>query len=174
MSAEDAKQIEAQRRRQAFHQNNLQGQSQQDGEAAEILRYLSNIDDLPIEQDDSVMGPLVSKLISTANLSAEQVKSNEWVFEYLLVLYLSLHPPKYGMHGDERAIAHDSREAKRPYLTSEERMQIEAFIQIDKMAVTRSEEMKLTEEATRNVSESVVHEEGESSSGGGILGRIRG
>jgi len=66
-------------RRHAYHQSALT-QQDEGGEAAEILHTLSNIDDLPIDpKDDPVMGQLVSKLTSTANLSKEDVRSNKWV-----------------------------------------------------------------------------------------------
>ena len=172
MSAEDQKQMQRRQQRGQFHSQNLSGQ-QDDGEAAEILRYLADIDDLPIAKHDPVMGQLISKLVSTANLTAEQVKSNEWIVEYLLVLYLSKHPPKYGMHGVERAIAHDDPDEDVDYLTAEERMSLESFIQVDKLAFTRSEDFKAVEESTRNVNESVVRDEQNEGGSGGILGKLR-
>jgi hypothetical protein len=156
-----------------FHGQNL-ADTNENGEAAEVLRYLADIDDLPIDKSDPIMGQLISKLMSTSNLSAEQVKSNEWVLEYLLILYLSKHPPKYGMHGVERAIAHDDPDERIDYLSPEDRTSLEAFIQVDKMVLTRSEDFEAVKESTRNVSESVVHDDNSDGGKGGIWGRITG
>lgn len=171
MSAQDAKEMQNRQERAQYHSQNLAGPDE-DGDAAEILRYLADLDDLPIDRKDPVMGQLISKLTSTANLSADQVKSNEWVLEYILLLYLSKHPPKYGMHGAERSLVHDDPDADIPYLSAEDRMSLEAFIQMDKLALTRSEDFKAVEETTRNVQESVVHDEKGSNESGGILGMI--
>jgi hypothetical protein len=90
-----------QQRRDQYHSGNLQGAGQQQGEAAQVLQALSDVEDLPIQpQDDPVMGQLISKLTSTANLSEEQVRSNEWVREYILILYLCQFPTKDGCHSD--------------------------------------------------------------------------
>lgn len=159
-----------------LHSDNLKATHQQsdDTDAAEILRYLSNIDDLPIDpEDDDVMGQLVSKLTSTANLSPEQVKSNEWVREYILVLYLCKQPRTEGLHGAWRGWAHGDSEMEREPLSPDERMQLESFVTSSKLALTRSEEFKAVEESTRTVNESVVHNEDQNLSGGGILGRLR-
>lgn len=161
-----------------LHNANFQGPAPEDksSNAAEILRYLSEIDDLPIGTDDPVMGQLVSKLTSTSNLTAEQVRSNEWVREYILILYLSKHPSKDGMHGSDRAWAHDDVNAYREPLDPEDRMAIETFVTSSKLALARSEDMAVPKEATRTVKESIVSDEGKSGGGGsgGILGRIRG
>lgn len=158
-----------------LHAQNLQTPPEEadDASTAEILRYLSEIDDLPISKNDPIMGQLVSKLTSTANLSAEQVRSNEWIREYLLILYLCKHPTKEGMHSAERAWAHDDVDAFREPLGAEDRMKIEAFVTSSKLALTRSEEFRAVEESTRTVSESIVNDDsrGDSSSGG-VLGRL--
>jgi len=160
-------------RRHAYHQSAL---SQQDegGEAAEILHTLSNIDDLPIEpKDDPVMGQLVSKLTSTANLSKEDVRSNKWIREYLLVLYLCQFPTDEGMSGSWRGWSHGDRDAAREALDPQKRMMLEAFVSNSKLALSRSEDFKAVEESTRNVSESVVRDGSGNESSGGILGKLR-
>lgn len=156
--------------RAAFHQDNL---SQQSDKAAEVLRYISEIDDLPIEADDPVMGQLVSKLTSTANLTAEQVRSNEWVREYLLILYLARRPRKEGVHSGWRAWSHDDHTEDIEPLDPEERLQIETSVSMTKLALTRSEDMEGVKESTRNRSESYVHEDGDGGGKGGILGKIK-
>lgn len=148
----------------------------QESASAEILRYIADIEDLPIKKDDPVMGQLISRLTSTANLSPEQVKSNQWVFEYLLVLYLCKYPTPDGSHSSDRAWAHDDVDAYREPMKAERRMEIEAHITMSGMALTRSEEMAATKEATRTVNESIVNDEGNTGGGstGGLLGRIPG
>jgi len=160
-------------RRHAYHQSAL-SQADEGGEAAEILHSLSNIEDLPIEpKDDPVMGQLVSKLTSTANLSKEDVRSNKWVREYILVLYLCQYPTDEGMSGSWRGWAHSDRDAAREALDPEKRMMLEAFVSNSKLALSRSEDFKAVEEATRNVSESVVRDGSGNESSGGILGKLR-
>ena len=160
-------------RKQPYHQGNLNNPRQENGEAAEILSALSHIDDLPIDpQNDPVMGQLVSRLTSTANLSADQVRSNEWTREYILVLYLCQFPRADGAHGPWRGIAHGTVDAEREPLDPKTRMELEAFISMSKLALSRSEDAKVIEEGTRDVSVSIVNEEGGGGSGGGLLGKI--
>lgn len=175
MSTQEQKEAIQEEREHRLHQQNLQVPAQDDRESgtAEILRYLSEIEDLPIGTEDPIMGQLVSKLTSTANLSAEQVKSNEWVREYLLILYLCKHPTKEGMHTSDRAWSHDDVDAYREPLDAEDRMAIESFVTSSKLALTRSEDMAATKEATRTVNESIVNDDSKSTnSGNGLLGRI--
>lgn len=162
-------------RRSQYHGQNLSGEQKQPGEAAEILSALSQIDDLPLDaEDDEVMGQLVSKLTSTANLTAEQVRSNEWVREYIMVLYLCRFPRPDGAHSTWRALAYGDLEEAREPLDPETRMMLEAFVSNSKLALSRSEDFTGPREAVRNVSESIVNEEqGDSDSGGGILGKLR-
>lgn len=176
-SAEEVEEARKQEHKRRLHTQQLQAPAREDEESntAEILRYLSEIDDLPIGTDDPIMGQLVSKLTSTANLTAEQVKSNEWVREYLLILYLCKHPTKDGMHSSDRAWAHDNVDAYREPLDAEDRMAIESFVTSSKLALTRSEDMAATKEATRTVSEKISSVNDDNSSGGssgGILGRL--
>jgi hypothetical protein len=173
----DAKEVEQRyqkQRRHNYHNTNLK-QGQQKGEAAEILATLSSIDDLPTNpEQDPVMGQLISKLTSTANLTPEEVRSNEWVREYLLILYLSKFPSFEGMHGSWRGWSHDNDAKEIEPMDAEKRMEWESFVTSSKLALSRSRDAKVIEEGTRNVNESIVNEEGnDSGGGGGILGRIR-
>ena len=173
-SAEERAEEERERQREhQLHTQNLQGGQEYDGNTAEILRELSNIDDLPIDQDDPVMGQLVSKLTSTANLSPEQVTSDEWVMEYLLILYISKFPTEDGCHSEWRAYAHGDLGEYREPLSAEDRMMLESFISSTQRALSRSKEFAAVEESTRTISESVVRDEsGDNSGSGGILGRL--
>lgn len=175
MSVEQQNKAREEEYERRLHAQNLTAppKEQRQNTTAEILRYLSEIDDLPIGTDDPIMGQLVSKLTSTANLSAEQVRSNEWVREYLLILYLCKHPTKEGMHGSDRAWAHDDVDAFRDPLDAEDRMAIESFVTSSKLALTRSEDMEVVKESTRTVNESIVNNDGRNDSGsGGLLGRL--
>lgn len=160
-------------RRHAYHQSAL-SQQEETGETTEILRALSEINDLPIDpESDPVMGQLVSKLSSTANLTSEQVRSNEWIREYLLVLYLCQFPTQDGMTGAWSGWVHGSSKAEREPLDPDKRMMLEAFVSTTKLALTRSEDFEAVKESTRNVTESVVHDANGKSGKGGILGRLR-
>ena len=176
MSQAEAEDHYHKQRRHSYHAANLQQPTEHKGETAEILRALSDIDDLPIEpKDDPVMGQLVSKLTSTANLSEEEVRSNEWVREYILILYLCKFPTHEGMHTSWRGWAHgDSSQARDP-LDPDKRMMLEAFVSSSKLGLSRSQDAKAIEESVRNVNESIVNEgDNNDGGGGGILGRIRG
>jgi len=79
-------------RRDQYHHSNL-GQQDGPGATAEILRELSEVNDLPIDpENDDIMGQVVSKLASTANLTPEEVRSYSWYPEIILVLYMSMKP----------------------------------------------------------------------------------
>lgn len=170
---EEAKKERERQREHQLHSQNLQGGQEYGENTAEILRELSRIDDLPIDQNDPVMGQLVSKLTSTTNLSPEEVRSNEWVFEYLLILYLCKFPNDDGLHSDWRAWMHGDVAEYREPLSAEDRMMLESFIGSTQRALTRSEDFAAVEESTRTISESVVRDESqEDGSGGGILGRM--
>jgi hypothetical protein len=158
-------------RRHDYHNQNLA--SDDPAEAAEILRALSEIDDLPIQpEDDPVMGQLISKLSSTANLSVEAVRSNEWVREYILILWLSNKPKETGCHTDWRAWAHGSEDAAVEPLSAAKRLEVEALVTSSKLALSRSEDFRGPKEAMRTVSESIVSDQDESDTSGGILGRL--
>lgn len=176
MSDADVERRFKKQRRHDHHNANLHGGQPQRGETAEILRALSQIDDLPINpEEDAVMGQLISRLTSTANLNPEQVRSNEWVREYILILYLSKYPSHEGMHGSWRGWSHGDSDAEIEPLDAETRMELETLVTMSKLALSRSEDAKVIEEGTRDVKQSIVNEDGnEAGSGGGILGRIRG
>lgn len=156
-----------------MHARNI-GQPKDGSDAAEILRYLAEIDDLPIDpESDPMLGQLVNKVTSTANFSPEEVKSEQWVMEYLLILYLSKYPTSRGMHTHERAIAHDDMSAYRKPIDAEKRAEIEAFLSSGRKALSRSEDFKAVEESVRTVSESVLRDESkEEESKGGLRGLL--
>lgn len=158
----------------SIHSQNLGTPTDEERGTAEILRYLSDVDDLPVSQDDPLMGQLISKVTSTANLSAEEVKSNRWKREYLLLLALCKSPLPEGMHSSDRAWAHDDIDAYREPISPEKRAELEAFLTMSNLALSRSEEGFATKEATRTVNESIVNDNKESGSSGGILGRLKG
>jgi len=162
-----------QQRRDQYHTGNLQGQGQQQGEAAQVLSALSEIDDLPMSpQDDPVMGQLISKLTSTANLTEEEVRSNEWVREYILILYLCQFPTDDGCHSEWRGWAHGDESEERAPLHPKKRAMLETLVSTSKLALSRSEDAKVIEEGTRDVSESVLSEPDKDNSSGGLLGKL--
>lgn len=172
---EKAKKREDRQYRRRLHTDNLQQTTQPDqgSDTAEILRLLSDIDDLPVDPtEDPVMGQLVSKLTSTSNLSTEQVESNEWVREYILLLYLCKRPRPDGLHGSWRGWAHGDQDEDVGPLGPSERMQTETFVSMTKLGLTRSEDFKAVEESTRTINESVVHDDSKQNSGG-LMGRFR-
>jgi len=160
-------------RRHDLHTANLRDPGDERGETSEILRELSKVEDLPMSpQDDPVMGQLISKLSSTANLTPEQVRSNEWVREYILVLWLAKRPKSDGCHGAWRGWAHgDSAEALAP-MDPETRLQTETLVTSSKLALSRSEGFTGPREVMRSIKESIAHDGDESADSGGILGRL--
>jgi len=166
-----------QQRRDSFHQVQMGGGQERSGETAQILRYLSEIDDLPMQpQEDEVMGQLISVLTSTANLTTEEVRSNEWWREIIYTLWLCQKPEKDGVHGTERAWVTDDHRNDAEPLDPETRIRMEAMVGMSKLALTRSEDMAGVKEGTRDVKESFVHDDASKSggSGGGLLGRFKG
>lgn len=159
---------------QPYHSTNLSQPEEPQGNTAEILRALSEVDDLPINpQNDAVMGQLVSKLSSTANLTKEQVRSNEWWREIIYTLYLTLKPTEEGAHSSWREWMHNDANKNVKPMTTRERLEWEAFIGMSKLTVSRSEGAKVMEEAVRTVNESIVNNgDGNNNSSGGILGRL--
>jgi hypothetical protein len=171
--ATDPQQAHDQRRRDRFAEASLHGEGRTNQEAAAILTALSEIDDLPIQpEDDPVMGQLVSKLTSTANLSADEVRSNEWVREYILILYLCQFPTKDGCHGSWRGWAHGDADAAKAPMDPSTRMELETLVTTSKLALSRSEDAKVIEEGTRDVKETHVNDGSDGAGGGGILGKI--
>lgn len=163
-------------RRAQYHNGNLQGRAgDEKAETTQILTALSEIDDLPMDpEDDEVMGQLISKLTSTANLTEAEVRSNEWVREYILLMYLAQFPTPDGCHGPWRGWAHASAEQDVEPLHPRKRTEIETLVTSSKLALSRSEDAKVIEETNRNRQESYVHDAESDSGSGGILGRLRG
>jgi len=173
MSQRSPQEMQERSRKDQFHSMGLQGQGQREGEAAQVLSALSEIDDLPINpQDDPVMGQLISKLTSTANLSEEEVRSNEWVREYILILYLCQFPTEDGCHSEWRGWAHNDERQEREPLNPKKRAMLKTLVSSSKLALSRSEGAKVIEEGTRDVKESVLSEPDNSSGGNGLLGKI--
>lgn len=166
----------AKQRRHELHAQNLSKGGENTSQKAEILRELSEIDDLPIAPaDDPVMGQLISKLTSTANLSAEEVRSNEWVREYILVLYLCKQPKPNGLCDEWRGLAHGDMSEERDPLNPDQRAMLETLVSSSsRLALSRSEDAKVIEEGARTINESVTRDSSETNGGsGGILGRLK-
>lgn len=171
---DQAEQYEKQREH-SLHTTNLSENPRQEGndDAGEILRILSDIDDLPISpEDDPVMGQLVSRLTSTANLTPEQVRSNEWVHEIILLLYQCKFPRPGGLDPWFRGYAFGDPSAERDVMDAEERMLLETHTSMSKIALSRSENAKVMEEGSRTINESVVDSRDGDGGSGGLRGRF--
>jgi len=176
---EIAREERQKQREHSIHGQNLGagGNEWSEQDKAEVLSQLSEIDDLPYSDDDGdeILSQLTSQIASTTNISEEDVRSKEWVFEIIRELHLQRYPPEYGMRGYFRAYVKDDASAYRQPLDDDEEARVEAFLDNAKRVLTRSEEAKVIEESTRSVSESVLRDKTEESSGsGGLLGRFRG
>lgn len=163
---------ENERQRRASMQQTALNAAQNDDGGAEVLRQLSEINDLP-NFEGRTLDQFVSRVVSTSNLSREDIESDEWVREYIILLYKSQFPPEDGLTGHSRAYALDDKSAKRDPLDGEQRAEIEAFKHVSGQAVTRSEDMEAAKEATRTIAESIARDESPEESGGsGLLGKI--
>lgn len=168
----EAQQRENKRQRQHARQQSALQAAQNDGSGAEVLRQLSEINDLPTFRGKT-LDQFVSRVISTSNLSEEDIMSDEWVREYLLLLYKSQFPPDYGLTGHARAYALDEKSEKREPLDPQEGTEMEAFKHVSGLALSRSEDMTATKEATRTIAETLSRDETSDDSGGsGLLGKL--
>jgi len=172
--AESKQEYARKQRRQGYHQQNLQGGKQERGESAELLRALSEIDDLPISpNDDETIGQFASRIVSTANLSQEEVRSNEWAKEYILIMYLAGRPTPTGLHSEWRGWTYGDVDAEREPLAPKLRAQLESYMISSNLALSRSEDAKVIEESGRTINESILNDGEESNSGGnGWLSRL--
>ena len=162
--------IQEQHERQ-MHQQNF-GRPNDGSNAPETLKYVTKPED--IENVIPEMGWVNSTSPSTANFSSDDVKSKEWVIEYARLLAQMQHPPEYGITGHRRAFVYDDvNESKQP-LDPGDMTQVEGFAEIGKHALTRGEDGWAVKTSTRDTKESIVHDENEKNSGGGILSRLRG
>lgn len=176
--SDEEKRREAQREqheRQASHQmaqaTMQQAMADDDGtEAGEVMRYLSEIDDVPMPEG-ATLEQFFSKVESTANLSPEDIHSDEWVKEYLLMRWRHQYPPEQGLTGVMRGVAFDDKMAERHPVGQTKKTNAEGAKHVSQHALTRSEDMKAVEESTRTIAETVRHDNDDS--GGGILGMIR-
>ena len=169
---QEAKKHYEKQRRQAYHQSNLQGQ--QDDKGAEVLEQLSQNADLPIQpEDDDIVGQFFAEASAKANLSEEELESIKWEREIDGIFWLCNQPSEDGMHGTWKGWVHgDSEKADAP-LASETRAKFESALTSHKEVISLSKEGFSVKESTRNVSQSIVDEEEESSGSSGLLGKLR-
>lgn len=162
---EARQQEQAKQRKHSMEQTALQHAANDDKQGGEILRQLSEIDDLP-EFEGRTLNQFVSKVISTSNLSEEDLASDEWVREYVLMMYHAQFPPEYGLTGHARAYALDDKAEKRDPLDAETTVEAEMFKHTSGLALTRSEDMAATKEATRTIAETLSRDGSEEKEGG--------
>lgn len=158
------------RQEHEFHRANLQGQAQEDSNAPETLKYVSEPEDIdsPIES----LGWINSKSTSTSNFTDEDVRSKEWLLEIHQTIARMDRPPEYGISGHLRAFVLGDVDAYETPLSPSERLETEGYTEIGKEAFTRSKEGWGVETSTRDTKESIVR--GEDKPGnGGLLGKIK-
>lgn len=167
------KQQERQASQQMAHATMQQAMADDDGsEAGEVMRYISEIDDVPMPEGDTLR-QFFSKVESTSNLSNEDIRSDEWVKEYLLMRWKHQYPPEQGLTGVMRGVAFDDQSEERSPVGQTKKTNAEGAKHIAQHAISRSEDMKAVEESTRTIAETVRHDNDDSGGGGGILGMIR-
>jgi len=154
----------------SIHQGNINAPG--DSNAPETLKYVSKPEDIqsPVEALEWIN----SRSTSTTNLSQADVRSKEWVIEYHRLMAKAQLPPPYGMTGHLRAWVYDDPNEYQLPLTPGDELETEGFSEIGKESSNRSKEGWATETATRDTKESIVRDDSEESSSGGILSRIRG
>lgn len=178
--SDEEKRREAQREQQdrqagqqMAHATMQQAMADEDGaEAGEVMRYLSEIDDVPMPEGDTLT-QFFSKVESTANLSAEEIRSDEWVKEYLLMRWEHQYPPEHGLTGVMRGVAFDDKFEERRPVGQTKQTNAEGAKNVALHALSRSEGMKAVKESARTVAETVRHDGDDSGGSGGILGMIR-
>jgi hypothetical protein len=158
-----------QQRRDQYHSGNLQGA--QDTNAPETLKYVSKPEDIdsPIEALEWIN----SKSTSTANYTEEDVRSKEWVLEYHLLMAKMERPPEYGVTGHLRAFVYDDVDEYRKPMKAAETLEAEGFTEVGKESSTRSKDGWGVETSTKDTKESIVRDEEDKNSSGGILGKFR-
>jgi len=165
--AESKQEYARKQRRQGYHQANLQGGSQQQGESAELLRALSEIRDLPIgPDDDEVIGQFASEIVSTSNLETKEIRSHEWMKEVIILLHLSKKPTEDGLNGPWRGWVYGDIDKEIEPMGPEQRAKEESFLASSNIAMSRSEDAKVIEESGRTINESILNDGEESNSGG--------
>lgn len=129
------------------------------------LKYIVENKDLPELGDDS-LDYFLNKIISTANLSEDEANGIEWENEIAMLRRKQVYPPEYGLTGHLRGFAFADAEAYLMPLDKFELIKQQGLATLSKLAVTRSEEFVGVETSTRDVSETIVNDEEEGSSGG--------
>lgn len=168
----ESERVAEERTRQRGHQLNAQAvaDTSDDNDAPVTLEYVSEVDDGP-DLDDDTLDYQLSKVISTANLEEGQVDALEWRNEIYALLRRRVHPPRHGLTGDIRAYAFDDpTEALQP-LSGKDVIKQEAQGVLSQFAASRSKDGYLVDVATKKVTESYVG--GDRSSGRSIMDRIR-
>lgn len=169
MTEEQDKAFRQQRNNELHARNMIQDNK---SNTPQILEFLAEIkdEDSP-DLDDESLDHMLSKVVSTANLSKEEVEAIEWHNEIAMMRRRHAHPPNYGLTGYLRAFAfRDSSEYRLP-IDQMDIIKQEGHGLLSKLAATRSEEFIGVETSTRDIRESIVNEE--QSASGGLWQRMR-
>lgn len=170
MSAEDVKQERESEREHQVHQQ-LLSRVNGDTNAPEALKYISEGIE-GIDSPSEVLKFINSKATTTTQLSENDVRSKEWVIEYLQLIDQMDRPPHYGVHGTLRAWARGDREAAKEPLEPGDAMEFESFSEMGKLATKKSEGGWGVETATKDTVETLQRKE-ERKKGNKILDRFR-
>lgn len=168
MNEEQKRALEEQRKTE-LHARNVISNDQSD--SPKILEYLAEIDDSP-ELDDNTLDYMLSKVVSTANLTEAEVRGIEWENEIAMLRRRQAHPPEYGLTGHLRAVAFRDASAYRLPISETERIKHEGHGTVAKLAATRSEDFLGVEKSTQDITESILSDN-QSESSGGIMSRWR-
>lgn len=169
MSQSERKEMQEKQWRQQMHGQNLGAAN--GSNAPETLKYVSKPEDIDSPVDS--LEWINSKSTSTANLEPEDVESKHWVLEYHREFALMDAPPEYGVWGHLRAYAYDDANAFKMPLNPDEHLEAEGYMEVGKESSTRSKDGWGVETSTKDTKESIVRDEENESSGGGLLGRFR-
>ena len=160
---------------QEVHQLNMQRREDDDRRAPETLKYIADPSE-EVEPPVDGLDWVSSKSTSTSNLKEEDVRSREWVIEFMQLLSRLERPTTDGLSGHLRAYAFDDPEETDQPLSPSEKLRIEGAGEVGKEASTRARDGWATETATADTKESIVQtkDDEDGNTRGGLLSSMRG
>lgn len=161
----------------ALHQANAR-QASRGPSPADQARLLDKVVESELETKDPGLGNLRAKDFPLGNYEEEiDTVEFKWLQEIINIFSKARYPhPRSGLQGLSRAWASGDSSDRLEALGPEELAQDEAYMLGTFSRAKRGEDMAQQETSAKQVTESHAIREGgnSSSSGGGILGRIRG
>jgi len=149
-----------------------QPEEDDDADKTELLEQLTD-DDL-VAADDTLQN-LATKDIPSANFSEEEALENRHYLDVVLERKFAAYPHEgQEVTGIVREWAHDDPDAGREPLSKQDLLADETFKQGVAVRITKGKNGSLLGLALRSIRESVLRRDSdESSSGGGLLGRLK-